>query len=438
MTIQLRDDQIRLALAPVAGVVAPDDLGRDIYEALLRTPQSRSPLASLTRSPGRTMVVLLLMTVLLIGLAIAIGAQPPDPDRFEVTTYRGGASRNGVMPGPGPAGTVSIGFENQRDGAIGFQAMPIVSGGVVYLGDGAGYASALDEDDLHELWKTFLDSPISNTSVLVNGTLVVGVEGGIVYALDPSGHELWHFNTGSRIAGSLGADGTTILVPTHAGKVVALDVADGAKLWEVRTNAPLERGPTVEAGVMYVGNDAGQLFAFDLATQGQIWMQQVGVGRLVTPLVSEGVLYTGTGLLDASAAHRIVALDARDGSLTWDFGTDSNLPLYLGAAGPDLLYASSDDGNVYALDRATGEQRWLFHTFGVVGTGGTLVDDILYVASEDHAAYAMNAETGEEIWRLPIAGGPTIPVVVNGHVILGTDTGMVQQIVGSADPEVEP
>lgn len=442
MTIQLRDDQVRAALTPAASVVAPADLGDTIYRALLQTPQRRSALTSFTGSPGRVAVLLLLMTVLLIGLAIAIGAQPPTPERFEVTTYRGDAARTGVMPGPGPAGSVSIGYENQRDGRIGFQVMPIVSGGVVYVVDGAGYASALAEDDLHQLWKVFLDSAISNTPVLVNGTLVVGVEGGMVYALDPSGQEVWHFNTDSRIAGSLGADGTAVLVPTHAGKIVALDLADGTKLWEVRTNAPLERGPAIAEGVMYVGNDAGDLFAFDLETVAEtrepMWHVHVDEGRLTTPLVADGVVYIGTGLAGTGPVNRVVALRASDGVELWDFPSPSNLPLYVGAIDPEFLFASSDEGNLYAINLDDHTSPWNFHTFGAIGTGATLVNGILYIASEDHTAYAMNAETGAEVWRLPIAGGPTMPVVVNGRVILGTDVGMVQAIIGSIDPEASP
>lgn len=439
MTFQLRDDQIRSALTPAGNIVAPADLGDDIYQALLGTPQRRSALADLRRSRGRVALVLLAMTVLLIGLAIATMARPPEPPLSEVVTYRGDAARSGVMPGPGPAGTVSIGYENQRDGAIAFQVMPIVSGGRVYVVDSAGYASALAEDDLHELWEVYLDSAISNSPVLVNGLLVVGVEGGEVYALDAeSGAQAWQYNTGSGISGSLGADGTTVLVPTHAGKIVALDASSGAQLWEVATNAPVERGPATADGVMYVGNNTGQLFAFDLASHEQLWTQSLGTGRLSTPMAVDGVVYTGTGLADASALHRVVALRASDGREQWSFEAAGGPPLYVGARGDEFLYVSSDDGNVYALDLDTGRQTWFFHTYAAVGTGATLVDGILYIASEDHAAYAMNAQTGAEVWRLPIAGGPTMPVVVNGHVILGTDVGLVQQIVGSVDPGASP
>ncbi|MDQ3938553.1 MAG: PQQ-like beta-propeller repeat protein, partial [Chloroflexota bacterium] len=104
-----------------------------------------------------------------------------------------------------------------------------------------------------------------------------------------------------------------------------------------------------------------------------------------------------------------------------------------GALVTDQLYVVSEDDNVYALDAATGELAWTHETGGRIGSLASLVGDVLYVSSADGTVWALDTSTGAPNWSVQLEGEPTIPVVVNARVVVGTTTGLVVAIAGRDD-----
>ncbi len=87
------------------------------------------------------------------------------------------------------------------------------------------------------------------------------------------------------------------------------------------------------------------------------------------------------------------------------------------------VYFGSGDGNLYALDAASGELRWKFKTGDVVHSSPALVDGVLFFGSWDSYFYAVDAATGKEKWRFHSGEDPLIhnqvgfqssPAVVDG------------------------
>ncbi len=54
---------------------------------------------------------------------------------------------------------------------------------------------------------------------------------------------------------------------------------------------------------------------------------------------------------------------------------------------------------LFSKDALTGQERWAFHTDGMIFCGPTVANDVLFVSSEWHSLYALRATTGEEIWN---------------------------------------
>ena len=86
------------------------------------------------------------------------------------------------------------------------------------------------------------------------------------------------------------------------------------------------------------------------------------------------------------------------------------------AVGDLVYFGSSADHKVYALDAATGEQRWSFFTGGPVRLAPTVWQDKVFLGSDDGFVYCLNADNGELIWK--IRGGPTDEKLLgNGKMI---------------------
>ena len=69
-----------------------------------------------------------------------------------------------------------------------------------------------------------------------------------------------------------------------------------------------------------------------------------------------------------------------------------------------VIWFGSDDGNVYAVDAASGRQRWMHATGGPVDATPAVADGVLYVGSYDGKFYALNAKTGATRWKFATAG----------------------------------
>ena len=116
--------------------------------------------------------------------------------------------------------------------------------------------------------------------------------------------------------------------------------------------------PVAEDGVVYFGSLDHNVYALDVDDGKEKWRFFAGGGVTARPLLHDGRVYIG------SFTSVFYALDAETGAVVWRFdGADSWF--WGGAAvGGDLVFAPSLDGNVYALDRGSGELAWSLPTKG--------------------------------------------------------------------------
>jgi len=113
----------------------------------------------------------------------------------------------------------------------------------------------------------------------------------------------------------------------------------------------------------------------------------------------------------------------------------------------------SDDGNVYAVDAASGRQRWMVHTGGPVASTPAVADGRVFAVSYDGRLYALDARSGEVLWKFATEGErrfeakglhglqprnqtyPDLydvylssPLVVEGKVVFGSGDGHVYAV----------
>ncbi len=147
-----------------------------------------------------------------------------------------------------------------------------------------------------------------------------------------------------------------------------------------------------------------------------------------TPAVADGVLYFGSG------DGNFYALDARTGQERWRFrtagGIFSSAAIAAGAA-----YFASRDGYLYALDVGTGKQRWKFPLGKDLGEGHywdfylsspIVAGQNLYIGSGDGNVYALDARSGKTRWKF--AAGARVratPALSADTLIVATMSGVV-------------
>ena len=63
-----------------------------------------------------------------------------------------------------------------------------------------------------------------------------------------------------------------------------------------------------------------------------------------------------------------------------------------------IVYITSKDSNVYALNAENGNKIWSYKTGYEIYSCPAVVNGVVFVGSNDHYLYALNAETGSKIW----------------------------------------
>jgi eukaryotic-like serine/threonine-protein kinase len=215
--------------------------------------------------------------------------------------------------------------------------------------------------------------------------------------------------------------------------------------WKFPTGDRVISSPVFKDNVIYFCGDDGNVYVVDAATGRQIWKRATNGPVPATPAIADGTVYIG------SYDGKFYALNAQSGALKWKFSTDGErrfeakglhglqpksqtiadpFDIFLSSpvAANGSVYFGSGDGNIYALDSATGDLRWKFKTGDVVHASPALSDGVLFVGSWDSYFYAVDAATGKEKWRFHGGEDPQIhnqvgfqssPSVANGIVYTG-------------------
>lgn len=275
-----------------------------------------------------------------------------------------------------------------------------------------------------------------------------------------AGQLAWKFKAGDQasdpaIPGGLvyvvGNDGRNPEDKRFAGSVHALDAATGAERWKFAlAGDSVDSAPAVSGGLVYVGTWGTYVYALDAATGAVRWKQKTGLEIHSSPAVSEGLVYV-VGIGSNSEAYEsegpegggmdstefVCALDAATGAERWRFNSAGPLfssPVVAGG----LVYVSSSDaddysdtpkdesspGVLYALDAASGTERWKFPT-GPSGESPAISGGLVYAGDLGGYLHALDAVSGTERWKCSIEDGAGPPVVSGGMVYVGGADGYV-------------
>jgi outer membrane protein assembly factor BamB len=177
-------------------------------------------------------------------------------------------------------------------------------------------------------------------------------------------------------------------------------------------------GPTTIAGTTILGGNMtnrGGLFAVDTLTGKVKWTTRSSGkdnGSVSTaPVVSGQVVVT-------IMSNTVMAFSLATGKEVWR--GPATMTSATVAVGADVAYVLGDDANFYALDAATGRERWkvAFRRAGSCHAEPVVRDGVVYVsamilnrpadanrsAEASQHLFALDASTGKERWRFPEVG----------------------------------
>jgi outer membrane protein assembly factor BamB len=262
----------------------------------------------------------------------------------------------------------------------------------------------------------------------------------------------WKFSTKGQVISSAAIARGVAYVGSTDGNLYAVDLASGTQKWKFETKVRITSSPAVEGGMVYFGSYDGKFYGLDEVSGQLKWKFRTGGERrfagkhlhggqpdgetmpdpfdffLSSPAVSNGVVYFGSG------DGNVYALDAASGNLKWKFHT-GDVVHASPAIADGTVFIGSWDSYFYAIDATTGKEKWRFKTgedhqiYNQVGiqSSAAVVDGVVYFGCRDSNFYAVDARTGEKKWVFNNKGSWVIssPAVNDGKVYFATsDSGL--------------
>jgi outer membrane protein assembly factor BamB len=237
-----------------------------------------------------------------------------------------------------------------------------------------------------------------------------------------------------RIVATPAFDGKRLLVATQEGTVRPVDALTGALGSPVLDSTHrIWSAPRIEGGTLFVSSFDHHVRAIDPATGQLRWQKDLGGAIAGDPT------FTGTTMLVPTLQSRLFAIDtSAQGAERWSFLGDNWFwakPLVAG----DVVYAVTSVGTVYAIDLASGRERWRYD--GVdseVHAAPALVGGTLVIATRDGAIVGLDPNGGSQRWRTEqdtrfLAD----PVVRDSAIIYAAENGALYRVTPAEQGRTE-
>lgn len=265
---------------------------------------------------------------------------------------------------------------------------------------------AMDAESGQILWMANLGSPTAQAKpVSVNSNSVFATNANTLYQLDRgTGRVMRQFNLEDFATSPTGANEDYVLVGTNSGRVVAFQVRDRSKenppgpsagsfAFAWKSAATVTSRPIVSEKLVAFGSQDRRLF---VATNSpaRILYRFLTAGPITAGLAP----YGSRTVLVPSRDNNLYAVDLFDPEdpkqIHWEFATGAPIdqePLVSG----DEVFVINSGGVIFSVDPKTGSPRWSRPTGG--GKLLAMSPRRIYLLSPDGDLFLIDRETGDEL-----------------------------------------
>jgi outer membrane protein assembly factor BamB len=231
-------------------------------------------------------------------------------------------------------------------------------------------------------------------------------------------------------------DGGSLFVGSKEGRLVSVNLTTGSRQWSEALKMPPSRSfscaspmyggsgcgstptgvaiygtPAVAGDLVYIGGYNGRIYAFNSSSLQVRWVYP---REEYLKAIISGPVVVADKICFCTSDGDVYALDAATGDKKWEFEINDKVWATL-VSDDDTIYVGSFDDKLYALDVESGKKKWEFEAQGAIASNPLVYDDTLYVGSLDKNLYAVDTANGQQKWEF--TGGRwfwATPVAYNG------------------------
>lgn len=270
----------------------------------------------------------------------------------------------------------------------------------LFVANGFGHVLALDPDTGAQIWKREFGVPFHFAPTVSSGRVFVTTVDNQLHAVSSfDGALLWSHRGISEAAGILSdtnpaVQNDMVIAPFSSGEIAALRAQNGQQAWTdqltksgrqtaISNISSIAGRPAVSGGQIIVVSHSGRMVAIDLRSGERIWTRNIGGTQ--TPWISGEYVYVVN-----SDAH-ILCITRRDGRIRWmaklqqfdDRGEKKRIQWNGPVMAGNQLVLFSSYGRFTVLSPYTGAVLQTGKASGGVNTAPVVADGIFYVLNED-------------------------------------------------------
>ena len=149
-----------------------------------------------------------------------------------------------------------------------------------------------------------------------------------------------------------------------------------------------------------------------------LWTYDVGETIESSAAIADGVVYVGAG------NGELIALDLASGNVRWKYSTENLIgesspavgspTVGSPAVGSKVVYIGDLGGTLHAVNARDGKRLWTFQADAEIKSSPILVNDLLLVGSFDTYLYALESRTGKLRWKVQTDGPVNATPAIQG------------------------
>jgi serine/threonine protein kinase len=276
----------------------------------------------------------------------------------------------------------------------------MVHNGVVFVGCYDNNLYALRADDGQFLWKFATEGAISGQPVVHNGVVFFGSEDEKLYAISiRNGRLFWEYKTEGAIRGSARIAQGHVFIASDDGYLHAVNINSTRRTWRVDMAEPVRSTPFITSDFIYLGSESGEVICANFSG-GVRWRYNARRSVTSSPIVVDKVVYF------TSRDGILYALDAKSGWGIWKFRMSKG-SVSTPAKSDSYVYFGSADGNIYCVEDRRGKEVWRFSADDQVSGSPVLHHGELLCGAADQNLYCLDQKTGRLQWKYLTQGAIT-------------------------------
>ncbi len=286
---------------------------------------------------------------------------------------------------------------------------PVVWDDKVYVGDDLGVLSCYALQDGKLLWQFASKSRILGTPAVSNRVVVFGSTDNYIYGVNAeSGKLIWHVKTGAAVMGAVTIERNRAYIGSSDQIFRCIDIKNGKVIWEYHgVTGYVETRPLLYDKKVIFGAWDSYMYALNLRNGKLAWKWNNGSERMhlspaaVWPVGAHGKVFF-------SAPDRVLtALKAKNGHVIWRTKASMVRETVGLSHDKQRIYSKTMQDSVVCYSTITDEARKIWSVY--VGYGydhapSMLMEkeNVVYGSTKNGLIFALDSFTGEVIWKYKI------------------------------------